>query len=181
MQLVETEQGNITASGIMFYSYTEKSKGWLWSMDSIAAGHWLCNKSAAALGIVEDTTCVNIMVESGTYLYYPDAAKCCFMCSGAQGCGTVIPGWFANGTMDGVQEFGGELCNRWFLQGFQDNFFWIKVTARSFADAVGYGTAPPLAAVVFDRKHFHFGPVPQATFNLPPECTNSPPICAGQP
>lgn len=154
----------------MFYSYTDKSKGWLWTMDSIASDQWLCNTTAAALGITKDTSCVNILIEAGTYIYYPELRQCCIACTGAEGCGPVRPTWFENGTQDGIQEINGELCFRWFEQGNQQNYFWLKVTARSLADAVAYGTSPPLDVVIFDHRHFHFGPVHQSVFDLPPEC-----------
>lgn len=83
---VTTNFGNQTTTGIYYYDWTTQST----RLDR-ANGRFDEFCGQIGFKILENSSCIQYVVNSNRFVYFGNDDYCCFCCNAAQGCGSLFP------------------------------------------------------------------------------------------
>ena len=127
---------------ITIYTYKwVNTVGWLYDSTTTPVGSSLYSHSKGqhdeiCTGVkgheTTDEPCL-LLASNDTWRYviYPDSGECCRVCSTADDCGIVLPGWLQhNASYEGAETIAGLDCEGWMKQGGEQNYYYAEKTTQ---------------------------------------------------
>ena len=149
------QNGNLTGSG--YYALDLKFNG------TGAQAIYRSDGTNNRCGLFhKDTPCLELAVGGQRYFAFPSLGKCCTCCSWANGCGPVGQKWVQGAAYEGEKVIGGEACDAFSIQGFQQNVLAQTKDGSKLCELDN----GPLDRMTFDLSSFTQAPDP-SLFALP--------------